>query len=98
MRLILQKYQNHPSILAIIQNPENNFNSFSFLEAEVCQVWQQIRSLKDRELTGEDQIPSKLVLLAADEPATPLTYAIDSSIRNYRFPDNGNQAEVCPLD
>ena len=51
-----------------------------------------------RKSTGEDQIPPKLVLLAADELAAPLTDAINSSIRNYRFPDNGKRAAVCPLD
>ena len=98
IRLILEKYKNHPSILAIIQNPENNFNSFSFHEVQVCQVREQLRSLDGRKSTGEDQIPPKLVLLAADDLAAPLTDAINSSIRNYRFPDNGKRAAVCPLD
>ena len=51
-----------------------------------------------RKSTGEDQIPPKLVLLAADELALPLTNAINSSIRNYKFPNNGKRAAVCPLD
>ena len=51
-----------------------------------------------RKSTGEDQIPPKRVLLAADDLAAPLTDAINSSIRNYRFPDNGKRAAVCPLD
>ncbi len=46
----------------------------------------------------EDQIPPKLVLLAADDLAVPFTDAINSSIRKYRFPDNGKRAAVCPLD
>ena len=32
VQLILEKYANHPSILAIIQNPANDFSSFSFHE------------------------------------------------------------------
>ena len=32
VRLILEKYKNHPSVLAIIQNPDNEFHSFSFDE------------------------------------------------------------------
>ena len=51
-----------------------------------------------RKFTGEDQIPPKLVLLAAAELALPLTDAINSSIRNHRFPNNGKRAAVCPLD
>ena len=37
-------------------------------------------------------------MLAADELALPLTNAINSSIRNYRFPNNGKRAAVCSLD
>ena len=98
VRVILQKFINHSSILAVIQNPENNSNSFSIHEAQVCQVREQLRSLNGRKSMGEDQIPPKLVLLAADELAAPLTDAINSSIRNYRVPDNGKRAAVCPLD
>ena len=47
---------------------------------------------------GEDRIPSKLVLLAADELALPLTNAINNSIRSYRFPNNAKRAAVCPLN
>ena len=40
----------------------------------------------------------KLVLLVADELALPLTNAINSSIRSYKFPKNGKRVAVCPLD
>ena len=96
--LILEKYKNHPSILAIIQNRAINCRSFSFHEVKVCQVKKQLKSLDGRKSTGEGQIPPKLVLLAADELALPLTNAINSSIRNYSFPNNGKRAAVCPLD
>ena len=98
IRLILEKYENHPSILASIQNPENSFKSFSFHEVKTCKVREQLKSLDGRKSTGEDQIPPKLVLLAAAELALPLTDAINSSIRNHRFPNNGKRAAVCPLD
>ena len=96
--LILEKYKNHPSILAIIQNPAINFHSFSFHEVEASQVRKQLKSLDGGKSTGEDQIPPKLALSAADELALPLTNAINSSIRNYRLPNNGKRAAVCPLD
>ena len=96
--LIFEKYKDHPSILAINQNAIKNLNSFSFLEVDVCQVRKELKSLDGKKSTGEDQIPPKLVLLAADELALPLTNAINSSIRNYKFPENGKRAAVCPLD
>ena len=40
----------------------------------------QLKSLDGGKSTGEDQIPPRLVLLAADELALPLTNAINSSI------------------
>ena len=65
---------------------------------EVCEVRKQLKSLDGKKLTGEDQIPPKLVLLAANELALPLTNAIYSTIRKYKFPKNGKRAAVCPLD
>ena len=96
--MILEKYKNLPSNLAIIQNPAINFHSFSFHEVEVSQIRKQLKSLDGGKSTGEDQIPPKLVLLAADELALPLTNPINNSIRSNRFPNNGKRAAVCPLD
>ena len=48
--------------------------------------------------TGVDQIPPKLVSLASDDLAVPLTNAINCSIRNFIFPQNAKTAAVCPLD
>ena len=38
------------------------------------------------------------MLLAADELALPLTNAVNSCIRNHKFPDNGKCAAVHPLN
>ena len=65
---------------------------------EVCQVRKQLRSLDGKKSTGKDQIPPKLVLLAADGLALPLTNAINSTISNNKFPKNGKHAALCPLD
>ena len=43
-------------------------------------------------------IPPKLVSLSVDELTVPLTDAINSSIRNFKFPDKGKRAAVSPLD
>ena len=34
VKLILEKYANHPSILAILQDPESHFPTFSFCAVE----------------------------------------------------------------
>ena len=96
--LIREKYKKSPRILASNQNYTNNLNSFFFHDVEVCQVGKQLKSMDGKKSTGEDQIPPKLVLLAADELALPLTNAIYSTIQNYKFPKKGQRAAVCPLD
>ena len=48
--------------------------------------------------TGEDQIPTKLVILAKDYLVKPLNHAINSSIRNNTFPNKAKYAAVTPLD
>ena len=57
-----------------------------------------LRSLDGKKSTGEDQIPPKLVHLAADELTAPLTFSINSCLQNHRFPDRGKRAAICPLD
>ena len=98
VRLILDKYKNHPSVLAIIQNPEQVLNTFSFHEIGNQEVLELLKSLDGRKSTGEDQIPPKLVSLASNELSATLTTAINCSIRNSRFPDDAKQVTVCPLD
>ena len=98
VKLILDKYKNHPSILAIVQNTERSFQAFSFHEVSTKDVWRQLKMIDARKSTGVDQIPSKLVHLASDELASPLTEAINCSIRNSIFPQNAKTAAVCPLD
>ena len=97
VRLILEKYKDHPSVLAIREGSDTS-NSFSFHEVQHHEVWALLRSLDEKKSTGEDQIPPKLVHLAADELTAPLTFAINSCLQNQRFPDKGKRAAVCPLD
>ena len=65
VRLILQQYQNHPSVLAVIQSLENPFNTFALHEVSTEDVLRLLRAMNDKKSTGEDEIPPKLVILAA---------------------------------
>ena len=60
-----------------------------------------VRSLLDSmdgtKSTGEDQIPPKIVSLAAVELEIALTNSINMSISCWKFPDNAKRAAVCPL-
>ena len=98
VRLIIEKYKNHPSILAIIQNPEQEMEGFTFQEIENTEVAHLLKTLDGRKSTGEDKIPPKLVSLAANELTNTLTSAINSTIRHSCFPNAAKKAAVSPLD
>ena len=98
VRLILDKYKNHPSVLAIIQSPEQVLATFTFEEIGSHEVAKLLKFLDGKKSTGVDQIPPKLVSLAANELTNTLTTAINCSIRNFRFPVDAKKAAVCPLD
>ena len=57
-----------------------------------------LRAIDCKKSTGEDQIPPRLLSLAGNDLALPLTNAINTSIQESRFPENGKRAAVCPLD
>ncbi len=73
-------------------------STFTFHEIDNQEVAKLLKSLDGRKSTGEDQIPPKLVSLAANELTSALTTAINCSIRNSRFPNDAKKAAVCPLD
>ena len=98
VKKILAEHKNHPSVLAIIQNPNNNFEPFSFKEVENSVVLRLLKEMDGKKSTGEDNIPPKLVSLASAELTAPLTNAINTSIRNSQFPEKGKRASICPLD
>ena len=98
VKLILEKYANHPSILAILQNPENSFLTFSFRTVESNEIRKLLKNIDSKKSTGEDQIPPKLLLLASEELTIPLTDAINNSFKKCKFPDKGKRAAVTPLD
>ena len=97
VRLILDKYKNHPSVLAIIQSPEKDLATFTFQEIGSHEVAKLLKSLDGKKSTDEDQIPPKLVSLAANELTHILTTAINCSIQNFRFPIDAKKAAVCSL-
>ncbi len=98
VQLILEKYANHPSILAIVQNPANDFSPFSFHEVQPGDIRKLLKDIDSKKSTGIDKIPPKLLRLASDELTILLTDAINRSIKSSIFPDKGKVAAVTPLD
>ena len=81
---------------AILPSAELLSNPIIFQEIAARDVWLQLKMLYGSKSTGVDQIPPKLVSLASDNLAVPLTNAINCSIRYFKFPQNAKR--VCPLD
>ena len=101
---ILDKYRNHPSIVKIHKNRNLQSNTISI----PCSSWGStitpkeintiLKTLNSKKAPGIDKIPTKLVKLASDILAEPLSIAINNSIRTSTFPNNAKIATVVPID
>ena len=80
VKLILETYKNHPSILAIIEHRGFVSEYCSFNEVTSKEVREIVKSLDYRKSMGEDMIPPKLVSLSADELTVPLKAGLHDHI------------------
>ena len=64
-------------------------------EQEVKKI---LKELSTEKSAGVDTIPPKLVRLAANYLAGPLSQSINNSIKKGMFPENANVASVTPID
>ena len=94
---IIEKYKEHPSIELIKVNlPEPH--TFAFEQASKDGISKIIKGLKSTTATGIDTIPPKLVKMAGDIVAEPLTNLINSTlIDGHSFPLREKVAIVTPI-
>ena len=85
LSFILDKYRNHPS---------RDWGS-KITPKEINTI---LKTLNSKKAPGIDKIPTKLVKLASDILAEPLSIAINNSIRTSAFPNNAKIATVVPID
>ena len=101
---ILDKYRNHPSIVKIHKNRNLQSNSIPIPSSSwgskitPKEINTILKSLNSKKAPGIDKIPTKLVKLASDILAEPLSIAINNSIRTSTFPNNAKIATVVPID
>ena len=99
---ILDKYRNHPSIVKILKNKNLQSSSISISSSS----WDSktinnntiFKSLNSKKPPGIDKIPTKLVELASDFLAEPLSIPINTSISTSTFPNNAKIASVVSVD
>ena len=102
VRDIVNSYKNHPSIIKIKQvvnrsNVSDN-ERFSFKIVNESEIKDLLKNLDIKKASAIDTIPPKLVKLSADFFTPLLTKAINTSIAQNVFPENGKTASVIPLD
>ena len=95
---IIEQFCQQPSIVAIKNASPNISDFFNFKEVNETDIEKVFNKLDSKTYTGEDQIPTKLVILAKDYLVKPLKHAINSSIRNNTFPNKAKYAAVTRLD
>ena len=70
--------------------------TFSFQEVSSDDVFRHLNNLDGRKAIG-DNIPPKMLNLAAGVLYSPLTVTINSSINGITFPDKAKSAAVTPI-
>ena len=99
---IIHTYQDHPSVKQI-KNVITKSNIpkpiyFSFEPANPVEVRKRLKNICTKKAAGFDKMPPILVKLSAEILSTPLSIAINSSLKNGAFPDDAKIASVIPLD
>ena len=90
--------RNHPSLLAIQENsPEEGYSSFNFKPVDQVLVMKTINKLNTKKATGVDNLPPKILKVAAEATSAPLSNIFNKSIKNGQFPDDLKDAQVSPL-
>ena len=90
--------RNHPSLLAIQENsPEEGYSSFNFKPVDQELVMKTINKLNTKKATGVDNLPPKILKVAAEAISAPLSNIFNKSIKNGQFPDDLKDAQVSPL-
>ena len=95
---IIHTYQDHPSVKQI-KNVITTSNTpkpiyFSFEPTNPVEVQKRLKNIDTKKATVFDKIPPKL----AEILSTPLSIAINNSLKNGVFPDDAEIASVIPFD
>ena len=93
----VDKYKNHPSVLKILEHHGDLGGRFSFHTVDSSSVCMYLKQFNPKKATGFDNIPGRILKLAHNELAYPLTYVINSSINQNVFPSILKKAEINPV-
>ena len=99
---VIRTYQDHPSVKQI-KNLITTSNTpkpiyYSFEPTNPVEVQKCLKNIDTKKATGFDKIPPKLVRLSTEILSTPLSTAINNSLKYGVFPGDAKIAPVIPLD
>ena len=99
---IIRTYQDHSSVKQI-KNVITTSNTpkpiyFSFEPTNPVEVQKRLKNIDTKKATGFDKIPPKLVKLSAEVLSTPLSIAINNSLKYGVFSDDAKIALAIALD
>ena len=93
---ILCSYKDHTTIKRIISNV-SHVSMFNFSVVSVKEVQKLLKDVDSKKATGYDNIPPKILKIAADELAHPLANLINLSVTKSNFPMDLKKSELSPL-
>ena len=92
---IVNKFKNHPSIIKIKENIQNN-GSFSFSTTTTKQIEDEIRKLNKNKPTTENNIPVKILIENIDTCAPVISKIYNKSLTECKFPSELKHADMTP--
>ena len=93
---IIKSYEDHDSIKTI-RSKYPDPPTFSFNSVSPADIGKILRNIDSNKATGYDNVPPKLIKVAANELAHPISNLINKSINASCFPSQLKRAEVSPL-
>ena len=93
---ILSHYPNHMS-LELIEENNTRATEFNFSDVNEVDVKRLLDKMNPKKAVGFDRLPPKLLKVASNELAGPITNLINSSINTSTFPKRLKCAEVATL-
>ena len=95
LEIIKEKYKNHPSIVAILDNKFDK--SFSFQPVSKEEIEKEILALQDGKTVQQSDIPTKIVKMNVDIFSELLFFEVYKTIEFSTFPFCMKLADVTPV-
>ena len=93
---VFKMYENHQSVKCICENMSCDV-PFYFSKVTVQNVESLLRESDSSKAAGYDNIPPKLLKVAAKELAQPIATLVNKSVTMFHFPSELKKAELSPL-